>query len=169
MRPILRAGQAVAAEALIEVSARRNISADHVHSRLHYTSGVGIFLSPRLNQSLNVFGSIAKIRLTNHKSSSTFFLLMSLLLHGQLIPFPHQVGDLCRRYDVPYFLDACQSVGQLQVDVREIGCQVLCATGRKFLRGPRGTGFLYISRGELSTTIKWCCFYVSFWHIENQV
>ena len=55
------------------------------------------------------------------------------------------VGQLCRENDVWYLVDACQSVGQMPLDVAKIGCDFLSATTRKWLRGPRGAGFLYVS------------------------
>jgi selenocysteine lyase/cysteine desulfurase len=56
-----------------------------------------------------------------------------------------QVGAACRDIGVPYLVDACQSVGQMPVDVQALQCDFMAATGRKFLRGPRGIGFLYVS------------------------
>ncbi|MGY2744791.1 aminotransferase class V-fold PLP-dependent enzyme [Arthrobacter sp. UYCu723] len=59
------------------------------------------------------------------------------------------VGRRCRAAGVMFVLDACQSVGQMPLDVQSLGCDVLAGTGRKFLRGPRGTAFLYVRASVL--------------------
>jgi selenocysteine lyase/cysteine desulfurase len=66
-----------------------------------------------------------------------------------LVQRVEEMGRVCQETAVPYLVDACQAVGQMPIDVQRIGCDYLAAASRKFLRGPRGVGFLYISDRRL--------------------
>ena len=59
------------------------------------------------------------------------------------------IGEIAEAAGVPYLVDGCQAVGQIQVDVAKLRCDFFSGTARKFLRGPRGIGFLYVSDRSL--------------------
>jgi selenocysteine lyase/cysteine desulfurase len=71
---------------------------------------------------------------------------------GGMIPIT-EIGKIASDNNILYLVDACQSAGQVPLDVKQINCDMLSVTGRKYLRAPRGTGFLFV-RNRIQDQLK---------------
>ena len=86
-----------------------------------------------------------------------------------LVANAEAIGEVVKGHRALYLLDACQSAGQYPLNVEAIGCDLLSATGRKYLRGPRGTGFLYVGEQALnSLTPYWVDLHSAEWTGANE-
>jgi selenocysteine lyase/cysteine desulfurase len=126
--------------------------ADYASNQIMYLSlarrrGVQIIRAPDVPE-----GGIdpAAVRDLIARRRPTLVALTWVPTNSGLVQPVELVGEACRDAEVPYLVDACQAVGQMPVEVSRLHCDFLSATARKFLRGPRGLGFLYVSDRMLS-------------------
>lgn len=126
--------------------------ADYASNQIMYLSlarrrGVQILRAPDAPEG-GIDPAAVRNLISRHRPS--LVALTWVPTNSGLVQPVEQVGEVCRDVEIPYLVDACQAVGQMPVDVSRLHCDFLSATARKFLRGPRGLGFLYVSDRMLS-------------------
>ena len=128
-----------------EIITNQSDYASNYIAYLHHPCDLEIKVIPNLpNGDLDLEAFEAMIT-----SKTKLVSITHMPTNGGLVAPSEAIGKICKKHDALYLLDACQSAGQYPLDVRAIGCDMMSVTGRKYLRGPRGTGFLYVSKAVL--------------------
>ncbi len=131
-------------------SERHRVVIDRIFYNSHYLSllqaekqfGIEIVVAPT-----DASGRVDVERFSSVLDERVALVSMTMApTHSGIVNPVATIGAYTKAAGVPYFVDGCQALGQLVVDVEAIGCDVLTGTGRKWLRGPRGTGLLYVRR-----------------------
>jgi len=121
-------------------------------SRIEYASNYIAYLQMKKRKGViilpvdsNEFGEIDLENLEKHARNEKVKLISitHMPTNGGIVNPAEEVGKIAVDHGIIYMLDACQSAGQYPLNVKKLKCDFLSATGRKYLRGPRGTGFLY--------------------------
>jgi len=125
-----------------------------ITSEMEYVTNLIGFLNARRNYGIEIKvipndgqGNFSLSALEQAISPKTKLIAITHIAStaGGMTPIV-EIGKIARKHQILYLVDACQSAGQVPIDVKEIGCDMLAVTGRKYLRAPRGTGFLYVRK-----------------------
>ena len=126
---------------------------DYVSNQIQYLAlaqrfGVEVVRAP---EALEGGVDLTAMEALIHRLRPKLVAVTHIPTNSGLVQNVEAIGAMCRAEDILYLVDGCQSIGQMPVDVETIGCDYFSATARKYLRGPRGAGFLYVSDRVLAS------------------
>jgi len=84
-------------------------------------------------------------KVAKNRNARLITLSHVLYNNGAIMPV-EEVGEIAKRHQMLYSIDAAQSVGTIDVDVRKIGCDFLAFPGFKWICGPSGIGIFYCKK-----------------------
>ncbi len=91
------------------------------------------------------------INILKSSIGKTAICISHAVAQGSIVYPVEKIGEIAKKFNSIYIVDGCQSIGQMEVDVKKIKCDAIMTSGRKWLRGPRGSGILYVRKeSELS-------------------